>query len=37
MGSLNQTVFCVFLKPLGGELLQGGEVHCGKVIRGTGR
>ena len=35
IGSLNWTVFMVFLKPLGGELLQRGEVHCDKVIRGS--
>ena len=37
MGSLNHTVFVVFLKLLGGELPQGGEVQCGKVIRGPRR
>ena len=35
MGSLNWTVFMVFLVLLGRELPQGGEVQYGKVTRGS--
>ena len=37
MGSMNWKVFAVFLEPLCGEVLQGGEVQCGRYrfIRGS--